>query len=172
MKLRTHITERTRYADIEASEKYYSEAAKAQLTEAAEKRYGTMLGMSFSTFWACCNGDTSHLGDMTHPTVLQVYWLRRFKTFVDEYTQQLNRLQPPELPEATQAAQGTLQVTFGEATLVFLQQHFGLHSYKEAEQITLGELLIAKRTAYNAEIFRRNMAAIQRRKLKTHGNHH
>lgn len=163
--IRTRITDKTRYADFEATEPYLSERAKKAITARAEAVHGTMMGMEFGTFWNVCNGDTGNLGDMTRPTVLQVYWLRRFREFADEITKALKGLTPPDTPEAQQASQGTLPVSFGEGMLTFLRQHFGLRSYKEAEKITMGELLIAKRAAYNAEIFRRNMAAIQRRKL-------
>ena len=49
--------------------------------------------------------------------------------------------------------------------IVFLQDFFGLRSFKEAEKITVGEILIAKRARFNEETYRRNLARIQTQKI-------
>ena len=64
------------------------------------------------------------------------------------------------------AAEGALKISWGEAVLVFVQQFFGLGSFKDAEKITTGEILIAKRAQYNRDLFQRNMAKIQVNKFK------
>ena len=100
------------------------------------------------------------------PTVLQVYWKRRFEDFVNEFAEALKKLTIPQSPEEAQAAQGLIKVGWDESILVFAQQWFGLHSYKEAEQLTIGEILIAKRAQYNREKFQRQMSQIQMSKFK------
>lgn len=161
------ITERTQYATLEPVEKYLTADAIKALKAKAEACLGSMYDLEFATFWACAGGDFSHLGDLSNPTVLQVYWCKRFVDFLDEFTQALKNLTLKPTPEETQAAEGLLPVSFGEAMLVFMQQWFGLKSYKEAEKITIGELLIAKRAAYNRDAFQRAYSRIQTKKLKS-----
>lgn len=132
---------------------------------AAEQVFGSMYDLTFAEFWACSNGDFSILGDISNPTVFQVYWQKRFEQFVKEFAEALKRLTIAQTPEEAQASQGLVKVTWDEGILTFLQQWFGLHNYKEAEQITIGEILIAKRAAYNREKFQRQMSKIQMSKL-------
>ena len=160
------ITERTLYATIEPIEKYFRPKMAEDIMRAAEGQFGGMYDLDFATFWACAGGDFSHLGDMKNPTVLQVYWVKRFNKFVEEITQALKGLTLNPTADESKAGQGLLQVTWGEGILVFLQQWFGLKSYKEAEKITMGELLIAKRAQYNQDLFRRRLAQIQTAKFK------
>ena len=161
------VTERTLYATIKPVEKYLADKTVEDLKRAAENHLGGMYDLEFATFWACCAGDFSHLGDMKNPTVYQVYWCKRFADFVKEFTDTIKALQLPPTADERQASEGMLEVTFGEAMLVFMQQWFGLKSYREAERITLGDLLIAKRAAFNQDKFRRSLAAIQARKFKS-----
>lgn len=160
------VTERTLYATIQPLEKYMTEKTVADLKRAAENYYGGMYDLEFATFWACSNGDYSHLGDMRNPTSYQVYWCKRFEEFIKEFSATLRSLQLPPTADERQASEGLLKVTFGEAMLVFIQQWFGLKSYREAERITLGDLLIAKRAAYNQDKFRRLLTNIQARKFE------
>jgi len=160
------ITERTLYATIKPVEKYFRENMEAEIMRAAEGKFGGMYDLEFATFWACAGGDFSNLGDMRNPTVLQVYWVKRFNKFVEEITQALKGLTLNPTAEESKAGQGLLQVTWGESILIFLQQFFGLKSYKEAEKITIGELLIAKRAQYNKDLFQRKLANIQLDKLR------
>lgn len=160
------ITERTKYEVFQGVEKYLSEKQVARLKQAAEQVYGAMYDLKFGTFWACAGGDFSHLGDMTKPTVLQVYWCKRFADFIDEFTKALKTYVVPMTPEEQRASEGLPQITWGESMLVFLQRYFHLHSFREAEDITTGELLIAKRAQYNEELFRRRLNKIQTQQLK------
>lgn len=160
------ITERTLYATIQPIEKYLQDSMTSELMRAAEAKFGAMYDLEFATFWACAGGDFSNLGDMRNPTVLQVYWVKRFNKFVEEFTKALKGLTLSPTADESKAGQGLLQVTWGEGILVFLQQWFGLKSYKEAEKITIGELLIAKRAQYNQDLFRRRLAQIQTAKFK------
>lgn len=161
------ITEKTKYAKIVHLEKYFAAQTIDGLKRAAEAKYGAMYDLPFGTFWACQNGDFSHLGDLSNPTVLQIYWCKRFADFATDYAKQLQACTLPPTADETAANNGLLPVNFAEAMLVFMQSFFGLRSFKEAEQITTGELLIAKRAQFNRDKFQRNFAAIQRKKIKT-----
>lgn len=160
------VTPKTLYSDFEPIEKYLKDGAKAVLMAAAEKQYGAMYDLPFGTFFDCANGDFSHLGKLTNPTVLQVYWCKRFEEFTKEFAKVLKRLQVPQTPEEKQAVDAMMDITWGEAILVFAQKWFGLKSYKAAEKITVGEILIAKRAAYNQEMFARKLQKIQMRNLR------
>lgn len=161
------ITEATKYAEFEPVEKYVTKKTVQGLFESAEEKFGKMYDLEFGTFWQCSNDNFAEvLGDMSEPTVLQVYWKKRFEKFVEEFAQQLKKLTIPQSPEEAQAAQGLIKVGWDESILVFAQQWFGLHSYKEAEQLTIGEILIAKRAQYNREKFQRKMSQIQMSKFK------
>lgn len=160
------VTKYTLYSQIEPFEKFITKNSVQNLYKAAEEVFGAMYDLTFAEFWACSNGDFSRLGDVSNPTVLQVYWRKRFENFVNEFADALKRLTLPQTPEEAQAAQGLVKVSWDEGMLVFIQQWFGLKSYKEAEQITMGEILIAKRAAYNRDKFQRNMSKIQMNKFK------
>lgn len=160
------ITDRTIYREFEAVERFVSDNSAKLLTEKAEDKFGRMYDLEFRQFWACSTGDFSGvLGDMSEPTVLQVYWAKRFGKFVEEFTDVLKRLTIAQTPEEKQASNGLLHVNWDEAILVFVREYFGLHSFREAERITMGEILIAKRAAYNSDKFRRRLSDIQTAKL-------
>ena len=159
------VTKKTKYATFQSVEKYIQADGVAELKKAAEHALGSMYDLTFSTFCDCLSGDFSHLGKMDDPTVLQVYWCKRFEDFATEFSEALKKLAVPQTADERQASEGLLQVTFAEATLCFLQQWFELHSYREAEQITLGEILIAKRAAYNDALYRRKLANIQLKRV-------
>lgn len=156
------ITDRTKYATLKPVEKYLTKDAIKELEREAEKQFGAMQELTFAQFYACMNNDYSEiLGDIADPTVLQVYWAKRFGEFAEKFAEQLKRLEIKQTPDETKASQGLLKVSWDEGLLVFLQSYFGLKSFKEVEKITVGEILIAKRANYNQELFRRKLSAIQ-----------
>lgn len=160
------ITDRTKYALFEPVEKYLTDDAVADLKRAAERKYGSMYDLPFGTFYNCAQSDFSHLGDLTKPTVLQMYWCKRFADFANELANTLQAVTLKPNADEQRAAQGLLKTDWGENMLVFLQQWFGCKSYKEAEKITIGELIIAKRAQYNQDKYRRQLAKIQTDKYK------
>lgn len=161
------VTDKTKYATLKPVEKYLTDKAVQELKRAAENKYGTMYELTFAQFHACADGDFSEiLGDTQEPTVLQVYWSRRFVEFVEEFAKQLKKLTLKQTADELQASQGLLKVSWDEGLLVFIQSYFGTRSFKEAEQITIGEIIIAKRAIYNQELFKRKISAIQMAKLR------
>ena len=160
------VTERTQYATVREYEKYFAPDFVKALQDAAERQFGAMYDLTFAEFHALANGDFSRLGDMSNPTVLQVYWAKRFSEFVDEFAKTLKKLQVKQTTDEEQAGADLLPVSWAEGLLVFLQKYFGLQSYKQAEQITLGELLIAKRAQYNEDLFKRRLQALQLKRMQ------
>ena len=160
------ITEATKYAEFEPVEKYVTKKMVQGLFESAEEKFGKMYDLEFGTFWQCSNDNFEDvLGNMSEPTVLQVYWKKRFEKFVEEFAATLKAMTLTQTAEEIQAAEGLLKISWDEAILVFVRDYFGLHSFKDAERITMGEILIAKRVTYNREKFQRKLAKIQTAKL-------
>lgn len=159
------VTDKTTYEEFCVVEPYLTEESERALKDAAEKHYGSVYSLEFGTFYDCVNGNTAAvLGDMTNPTVLQAYWLKRLAETANEFAAALKRLTVGQTSEEVQASSGLVKSTWDEGILVFLQEFFGLRSYKDAERITLGEILIAKKAAYNREKFRRQLNNIYRKK--------
>lgn len=162
------ITQETKYKEVADAEKYFTPQGVEELKKAAEDVYGSMYDLTFSTFHACANGDFSGIfADVKDPTVLQVYWCKRFADFVQEFAEALQKMQAPQTPDEKKAAKGLLKTDWAEGLLVFLQGFFGLRSFKEAENITVGEILIAKRARFNEDMYRRNLSKIQMQKIPT-----
>lgn len=160
------ITAQTKYKEVAEAEKYFTPQSVEDLKRAAEDAYTSMYDLTFADFHACANGDFSDvLGDITDPTVLQVYWCKRFADFVKEFADMLQKMQIQQTPDEKRAAKGLLKTDWAEGMLVFLRDFFGLRSFKEAETITVGEILIAKRARFNDETYRRNLARIQTQKI-------
>lgn len=161
------ITERTKYSTIIAAEKYFTPAAVAKLKKAAEDKFGAMYDLPFSAFHACVNGDFAEvLGKLENPTVFQVYWCKRFADFVGEFADAMKELTLQPTPEENEAAATLLKTDWGENMLVFLQSFFELPSFKDAEKITTGEILIAKRAQYNRDKYQRELNKKQMQKYK------
>lgn len=161
------ITETTKYSEFQPLEKYLKADGFAQIKRAAEEQYGNMYDLTFAEFHACANGDFGGiLGDLSNPTVLQVYWIKRLEEFTEEFANTLKRLEIKQTADEQRAAQGLLKTDWAEGILIFLQSFFSLKSFKEAEKITMGEIIIAKRSQYNGEVFRRNMTKIQMQKAR------
>ena len=160
------ITEFTKYSDVVAVERFFDDETVKRIKTLAQDKLGSFYDLPFGTFYACQSGDFSHLGDMSDPTVLQVYWCKMFGEESIAYLEKLKGLAITPTAKEERARQGLLRVDFFEAMLVFMQKWFGLKSYREAEQITLGDLLIAKRAEHNEIQYNRNMTAIRRSENK------
>lgn len=159
------IDKNTKYREFEPIEKYVPDSQKKAITNASESVYGCMYDLEFGEFWNVANGDFSRLGNLEDQTVFQVYWLKRFDEFTKEFAETLNKLSVKQTTDEKRAAKGCLKVSWEESILVFLQKFFSLKSFKEAEKITLGELLIAKRAQYNDDLFARRISQIQMQKI-------
>lgn len=156
------INNNTKYADFVGVEKYIKPAEKEKLKAAAESYFVSMADLTFGQYWEACNGHPETIiGDYAEPTVLQVFWLQRLREFTDELARMLQNMQPPHTAIEMQAAAAMQKCTFAESILIFLRTYFSLQSFHDAEKITIGELLIAKKDAYNTAIYQRKISALQ-----------
>lgn len=161
------VNETTRYADFAGVEKYLKPKAVEELKKAAERAYGQMYELTFARFLDCTNGDFGGvLGNLDDPTVLQIYWCKRFNDFAKEFAETLKNMQVPLTADEQQAGAGLPKQTFAEGMLVFIRGYFNLPSFKAAEQITMGEIVIAKRDTYINSLYTRKLHNIQLKKAK------
>ena len=99
-------------------------------------------------------------------TVFQYYYILSFKDFVDEFVNILNNLSiKPSIDEA-QAATNLTKIEFEEGFLVYAMKTFGYKSSSEAGGCILIDFIMRKKDDFNSQLFQRNMATIQERKIK------
>ena len=161
------ITDNTKYADFAPFEEVITQASIQDIKGAAERKFKNCYELTIDEFFGVCGGDYSLLGDLTEPTVLQVYWLKRFADFGDELAKACERLKIEPTPEQAQANNGCVPMTAQESMLCFTREYFGLPSFYAAGERTMGEYLTARKDKYNEARQRRNFEEIQKRKLHT-----
>lgn len=151
---------------VEELDNLLTEESKTSIRDLAIRTYGAFNDLTIGRWVECMHGDFSRvLGDITG-SWLQIYWLRAFKEFCEEFPKTLERLSPKMDNDEQRACEGLMQSTLIESLLVFTRNYFGLHSFNEAQEITLGEVLIAKKASYNDAVFRKMLAKIQLEKTK------
>lgn len=160
------VTRDTKYAEFKDFEKFLDDESIANLKRAAEVEFVPMYEMTFVQFLQACEDTTTIIGKKDNPTVLQVYWEKRFEEFKKEFEEKIKSTNVPPTKEAALAAKDLPAQTFAEGILVFGRQYFGLHNFREAEQLTLGDIIIARKDAYNTAIFQRRLNAIQMANIK------
>lgn len=124
--------------------------------------------LTLAQFFACSAGDFSCVvKDKDNPTVGEVFWVEHFGDFLQDFAKVLERLSIKQTPEQKQASAGCLPVEWQEGMLVFVRRYFGLSSFADAERVTIADYLLAKKDEYNSIIFDRNLADIQKHKIKS-----
>ena len=159
------ISEDTLYAEYAAVLPYISEQDRLRLFEAAQRKYGNYYALDFDTFFGILNGDYSIIGDRTKGTAFQVLWLQGFSQFVETLAKTIEKLTIKPTARQARAQEGTYAFDFRSNVLLFLRSYFGLHSFKEAGRLTIGEYLTARQDSYNTQIMQRNYERIQREEL-------
>lgn len=161
------VTSKTKYRKFLPYEGLLTTESETALKQQAERVYKPCHTLTINEFFGVINGDYSVLGDMSDPSVLQVYWLKRFAEYVEIFADACKRTKIEPTPEQKQAAQGCLEMSPAEGMLVFARSYFGLHSLREAGDITINEYIMARKDTYNNALVRRNLEKIQLRKLNS-----
>ena len=159
------ITSNTPYAQLQPIESVLTEESVQELKAAAEAHFKPCYTLTIDEFFGIINGDFSLLGDMTEPSVLQVYWAKRFADFCEEFSKACERMNFKD-PTQEHLHEGCVKIEPQEAMLIFTREYFGLPSFFDAGQRTIGEYLTARKDRYNEAVVRRNHEAEQKRKLK------
>lgn len=140
------------------------ESRKALMEQAAKIRDPYTL--TLAEFFACCDGDfVCVVKDQNNITTGEGLWLEMFRDFLNDFGKILERLVIPQTPEQKQANANCLPVEWQEGMLVFVRSYFGLKSFGEAENVTIGDYILAKKDEYNSTIFQRNITKIQTQKI-------
>lgn len=165
------ITPTTKYNDFSDVEQYLEAGEKERIVEAAARCYlgeGGFYSLTASQLIRLCKNDIGALDSLPIEvgTVYCVYFFSGLRDFVENYIKTLAALQPQQTPMEQRAANGCVKVSFGESLLVFIRDYFCLNSFSAAEAVTLDEVLVAKRDAYNRCTFERNVARTNTKKAK------
>lgn len=110
---------------------------------------------------------SDRLTDKTRCTVYDYYTIKGLSAFVDSYIKQLERFAVKPDAAETAAQRACYDVTATEGMLIFAREYFGLQSFAAAEQVTLGDFLLAKKDTYNKTMFQKAYTAqLNKRKAK------
>lgn len=163
------ISENTRYEDFKAFEGVITEESQKALEDAAERVYlgaDGFWGLTIEKFLSIQKHGIDVIGWKNDGSVYSKYFIDALQKFIDAFTKSLENLTIQPTPQEQNASSGCLKVTFAEGMLTFVRSYFGLHSFREAEQITLADLILAKKDAYNEAVFNRNMAKQRKKAVK------
>ena len=160
------ITDATKYADFEPFEAALTQGCIQDIKAAAERKFKNCYELTIDEFFGIIAGDYSLLGNMAEPTVLQVYWLKRFADFADEFGKICERLQIKDHKREAMH-NGCVKMTPQESVLIFVRSYFGLPSFFEAGKRTIGEYVTARKDKYNEQRTQRNFEEYQKKQLQT-----
>ena len=120
--------------------RYISDKEKSGLYERAQDALHLHYGeLRIGDFFDCIRCDFSVIGvcsTWNNATQAQYIWAMGFADYMENFSKMLERMTLRGTAEQQQAQMVCLRVGFEESVLVFLQDFFGLHSFKEAEDIT------------------------------------
>lgn len=162
------VTENTKYSVFAPVEQYATPETIENLKQAAQKIYGDTWSLTIGQFAELSDGNGFYdiLGDTSDPTVLQVYWLKAFADFAKDFAKVLESVKIPQDAAELQAAESCKKVSMLEGMLVFARGYFGLHSFADAEQVTLADYVIARRDEYNKAIYSRKLADLRTKQYR------
>lgn len=143
--------------------------SKARLEEDANAHYGNPWELSIRDFFALAENDFSYIGldsaALHKASVRQFVWLKEFHDICAQIVLILKRLQVPESADSKRASAQCLKVTSKESAIVFARRYFGLHSFTEAENITIADFIVARKDEYNRSMYQYCLTEIQRKKM-------
>lgn len=149
---------------------YLKEDTRKQLKEAAVAVYGDPWSKELGILFDGIRGKFPEYIMPSKPedlTVLQYFWLEAFKDMVEALLRTLEKLRPPQSKDAAAAMKACRPMSFEESTLVFCREYFGLHSFSEVRDLTISDLLLAKKDRYNTAAYERARAELMERRQKT-----
>lgn len=100
-------------------------------------------------------------------TLFAKLYLEKIGEFVKEFCEKYEALTNKPTAEEKKAGEACIETSFRENIIVFTRSYFGLPSFVKAYEITLGEILIAKKDKYNEVAFRQAYNKLELEKLKS-----
>lgn len=144
-----------------------TDAGKKSLEAVAVSSYGSFTDLTIGQWIRCSQGDYSCiLGELTG-SWLQVYWLRYFADEAKRLPETLENLSAKMGADEQRACEALMKSSLVESVLVFVRNYFGLPSFRAVEDLTIGELLIAKKAAYNEATYNKALSNIKMNKSKS-----
>lgn len=92
--------------------------------------------------------------------------LQDFKQKAAEFGQSVERLSPPATSAERLAAE-SIRTTLFESMVYFAREFFGMHSFREASEVTLNEWMMARKAQYVRVMTERAVQAEMRKKYRT-----
>lgn len=164
---KTELTE-----ELENQLNCLTDESKNELTDASARFYCGENGyysLTIADFHALISGSVEvgrfSLAEHSH-LVFAKFFLQGLANFAKDFVTLLSELTPPPTAEEIRANRNLLPIGIAESLLIFARSFFGLRSFAEAEQITLADLILAKKETYNKIIFERNQAQDSKQKRK------
>lgn len=150
-----NISKETLYYDFVEEEEFIDKETVQSIIEASKEVYGDYYDLTIENLIDFTEEGTTAYDELMDEkiTVFRVYWFKGLSEFLKTYLNLLKNFVVKESPKESMASKACYPVEFGESLLIFAREYFNLHSFKEASQITLSDLLIAKKDAYNKAIF-------------------
>lgn len=150
------ITNETKYENIASTLLFIDKASEQRLIDESPIAVfgkGGYYAMTIGQLGALIDGGS--IADLI-PTigtkdmkVFEYYTARELPNFIEKFVKQLEMFSIKPTPKEQRASAGCYKVGAVEGLLLFARSYFGLHSFREAEEITLADLLIAKKDSYN-----------------------
>lgn len=141
-----------------------TEQSRADILAAACDKYGDYWSLTIGRYFNLTTREEVLGVAYDNESILQHFWLDGLTAFGDEFANVINSLQVPDgmLKSYELAARSArIQVSPLEGALVFCQKYFYLHSFAEAENVTLADYVMALRSEYNSTIYQRKVAQLQ-----------
>lgn len=99
-------------------------------------------------------------------SVFEWYTLQGLKDFFEGYAKDLEKFAVKGDAKEQRAQAACYKSGAVESMIVFAREYFGLKSFAEAEQVTLAELLLARKYTYNKVMFSKALQAQYNKKGK------
>lgn len=157
-----NITKETLYYDFVEDEEFIDKETEDKIIEASKEVYGDYYDLTIENLIDFTKEDTDAYDELMNNniTVFRVYWFKGLSEFLKTYLNLLKNFVVKESSEESIASKACYPVEFGESLLIFAREYFNLHSFKEAANINLADLLIAKKDAYNKSVFEKTYTAL------------
>lgn len=156
------VNEQTKWLAFQPFERYLQkgevERLKAVAPQAVFGRDG-YLSLTIADFnQIAMHGDlTGVLGNRSELelTVFEWYAISGLKEFFEQFAKDLEKFIVKADAKEERAAAACYKTGVVEGMLIFAREYFELHSFAEAERVTLADLLLAKKDTYNRAMFER-----------------
>ena len=162
------ITNDTEWSEVEKDFELFSDDSQQTLIQHSLSLHNVtdFYELTIAQLIRMSDGDLSEFEIKDNGKVFEVLFVRELSKFVEQYINILNSYTLPQSADEKAASSKCQTMTFGEGVLVFARSYFALHSFEEAERITLAELLLAKKDAYNSAVFQKEILKLQSKKRK------